>query len=228
LSDIPTKTHLKGKFSMHVILQSVLTTSDISYIHSLIAMEKFVDGRATSTLSSKNNLQLPAESEAARLAGRLVLDRLSAHPIFAKAVYPRCILPPLFSKYEIGMTYPEHVDNTMMDGCRTDVSVTLFLSDLASYTGGELVVDTGNGERQYRLPAGNAIAYPSTRLHYVAPVTSGVRVAAVTWVQSMIRDASKREVLFGLYSATPSLSGTCYAGRLRCSYQNLLRMWAEV
>src|SRR5207302_1943505 len=145
----------------------------------MISAEPFVDGRVTSTLLGKRNLQLPVESPAAQAAGAVVLRRLHGHEVFQHAVHPSFLHPPLFSRYEPGMEYPDHVDNAVMGGHRNDVSVTVFLSGTDTYEGGELVVDTGNGYRSYRLPAGDAVAYPSSTLHHVAPVTRGVRLAAV-------------------------------------------------
>jgi PKHD-type hydroxylase len=213
--------------AMHVILEKVLSQDDLAQIKALIDSETFVDGRESSTAVGKNNLQLPAGQQAAEVAGALVADRLAGSELFQLAVLPRHILTPMFSKYEVGMTYPEHVDNAVMDGCRTDMAVTVFLADPASYGGGELAVDTGNGMRRYRLPAGDAIVYPASTIHHVVPVTFGVRLAAVTWVQSMIRDGAKRAVLYDLGCALASLGDSHLGPRLRRSYQNLLRKWAE-
>ena len=118
-----------------------------------------------------------------------------------------------------------------MGGVRTDLSFTLFLSDPESYQGGALVMDDAYGERDVRLPAGELILYPSTTLHRVDPVTSGVRLAAVGWVRSFVRDSSRREVLFDLETALRSVHEA--AGKtplfdlLAKTRTNLLRMWAE-
>jgi PKHD-type hydroxylase len=213
---------------MSILLENALDADDLARIRSLIASEDFVDGRGTSTLVGKNNTQLPPDSPIAREAGALILERLADNETFQMRALPRRILAPLFSRYEVGMTYPEHVDTAVMNDCRTDLAMTIFLSDLASYGGGELVVDTGNGERRYRLAAGDAVVYPASTLHSVSPVTFGVRIAAVTWMQSLIRDPLRREVLYDLGSAASGLADTSYGARLRCSYQNLLRLWGEV
>jgi PKHD-type hydroxylase len=213
---------------MGIILEKVLAPDDLARVRSLIAGGDFVDGRGTSTLLGKRNTQLSPDSAAAQDAGSLILERLADNEAFRLRAHPRRVLAPLFSRYEPGMTYPEHVDVAVMDDCRTDLAMTIFLSDLASYGGGELVVDTGNGERRYRLAAGDAVVYPASTLHSVSPVTFGVRVAAVTWVQSLVREPSKRDILYDLGCAASSLAETPYGPRLRCSYQNLLRLWAEV
>jgi PKHD-type hydroxylase len=201
--------------------------NDLARINSLISTAAYVDGRTTSVVAGKKNLQLPIDSEAARKAGEIVVERLRAHDTFNMAVHPLAIHAPLFSRYEIGMEYPDHIDVATMGGIRTDVAVTLFLSDKESYDGGDLVVDTGNGMRYYRLDAGDAIVYPASTVHHVAQVKRGIRVAAVTWVQSLVRDPLKREILYDLALSMRSLEQTSCGPRLGRSYWNLIRLWAE-
>ena len=137
----------------------------------------------------------------------------------------------MFSRYEPGMHYGSHVDDALMQGMRTDVSFTLFLSDPASYDGGELVIESASGEDAVKLAAGALVAYPSTALHHVAEVTRGARLAAVGWARSYIRDGARRELLFDLDTARRQCSR---ARARRAEYDlvskslaNLLRMWAE-
>jgi PKHD-type hydroxylase len=212
---------------VNIVLREVLSPDDIAWIKKLIAAEAFVDGRATSVLAAKNNLQLPVDSAAAREAAELVCARLRSHETFNLAVHPLVVHPPLFSLYEKGMEYPDHVDAALMGGLRTDVAVTVFLSERDTYDGGELVVDTGNGIRVFALEAGDAIAYPASTIHHVECVTRGARLAAVLWVQSAVRDPRKREVLYNLALAMNNLADTACGPRLNRSYWNLLRLWAE-
>jgi PKHD-type hydroxylase len=92
-----------------------------------------------------------------------------------------------------------------MGGIRTDVSFTLFLADPETYDGGELVIESVSGEEEVKLPAGHLVAYDSTSLHRVAPVTRGRRVVAVGWAQSYVRDSARRELLFDLETAKRNL-----------------------
>ena len=82
-----------------------------------------------------------------------------------------------------------------------------------------------------KLPAGTAVVYPSCCLHRVAPVTRGERLAAVTWVQSYVRETAKREVLHDLELIREKLSAaapdTEEADLAAKTYANLLRMWSE-
>ena len=99
--------------------------------------------------------------------------------------------------------------------------------------GGELIVEGHYGAQSVKLAAGSAVVYASTSLHQVTPVTRGARVASFFWVQSMLRDAAKREMLFDLDQSIQSLGGDLGANapdvvRLTGIYHNLIRQWAEV
>jgi PKHD-type hydroxylase len=116
-------------------------------------------------------------------------------------------------------------------GVRSDVSFTLALTKPEDYEGGELVMETTAGEQAFKLPAGHVIAYPSTTLHRVAPVTRGERLAAVGWLQSQLRDPQHRELLYDLDLARRSLfdrEGKTREFDLMSKVSaNLLRLWAE-
>ena len=76
------------------------------------------------------------------------------------------------------------------------------------------------------------VVYPASSLHNVQPVTSGARVAAFFWIQSMIRDDGERTLLFDLDTAiqrlTVDLPDHPAALQLTAVYHNLLRRWAAV
>jgi PKHD-type hydroxylase len=75
------------------------------------------------------------------------------------------------------------------------------------------------------------ILYPATSLHRVTPVTRGARLAAIFWVQSMVRDDGERSLLFDLDMAISRVSEAApdHAGvvALTSCYHNLLRRWAD-
>ena len=158
---------------------------------------------------------------------------MSTNSVFAAAVLPRRFAPPLFARYTPGMEFGTHMDNAVMgpDKMRSDVSVTLFLSEPEDYDGGELVMDTSGGEVGYKLPAGSAVVYPSTMLHRVAAVTRGTREVAVTWAQSLIRAADQREILFDLERVSRTVfdrdGKSPEFDLLNKSTANLRRMWVE-
>jgi PKHD-type hydroxylase len=123
---------------MRIVLERVLTPDEVSDVRTKLSGQRFLDGRATSEVAGKHNLQLPLEDPVARSAGEFVAQRLAAHERFHRTVYPAAMISPIFSRYEPGMAYPKHVDSALMAGRRADISVTLFLSDPGDYDGGEL------------------------------------------------------------------------------------------
>ena len=212
---------------MHTILRHVLDESDLAAVAAIVQDGQFVDGRLTSEVAAKSNLQLAIDSGSAARAGALVLQRLRECHELERFAQPVVVHPLLFSRYDPGMTYPDHVDVAVMGAMRTDLALTLFLSDLEDYDGGELVVDTRAGVRRFRLPAGDAIVYPANTVHRVEPVTRGSRLAAVTWIQSLVGDPAKRRILASLDAALEDLADSPSGPRLRRAQQNLLRLWAE-
>jgi PKHD-type hydroxylase len=193
----------------------------------------FVDGRASAgwhARAVKRNLQARRSGPVAG-ALRTIERALLASELFVAAARPKALLRLTISRYEPGMSYGSHVDDALMGGVRTDLSFTLFLADLASYAGGALVIADPFGEREVRLPAGELFLYPSTTLHRVAPVTAGVRLAAVGWVRSFVRDPARREILFDLETALRAVheqgGKSPLFDSLAKTRSNLLRMWAE-
>ncbi len=218
---------------MILAIADVLSAADVEVIRSGLATATFVDGKATAGWSAKlvkSNLQAAASPEIHGLRA-LVEARLTEHPVFALATRPKAIMGPLFSRYQPGQAYGTHVDDALIGGLRTDVSFTLFLSDPASYDGGELVIDTASGEESFKLPPGSLVTYPATTLHRVAPVTRGERLAAAGWVRSHLRDPAHRELLFDLETARRRLfereGKTVEADLLAKCAANLMRLWCE-
>lgn len=218
-------------------IENVLSIEELKYIVDSLTEAEFVDGKNTAGWSAKlvkNNTQLEAGSERGEELREMVIGALKRNPLFEVAIRPRYIHSVMFSRYEPGMYYGPHVDNAFLGGKdlkRSDVSFTLFLASPSSYTGGELVIEYGDGERAYKLEAGSAIVYPSTFLHRVETVTEGARLAAVGWVQSLIRDANDRELLFDLDTARRSIftkeGKTIEFDLLSKCHSNLLRKWSD-
>ncbi|MGB5870985.1 MAG: Fe2+-dependent dioxygenase, partial [Albidovulum sp.] len=155
---------------------------------------------------------------------------LAANALFQSAARPRAMTPLILSRYRAGQTYGLHVDDALMGGIRTDISFTLFLSDPETYDGGALIVEDMAEARAFKPGAGDLILYPSTTLHRVEPVTRGSRLAMVGWVQSWIRHADQREILFDLDRAVEEAHAvggkSAQFDRLAKTRSNLLRMWA--
>jgi PKHD-type hydroxylase len=219
---------------MLMTIADVLTLDELEEVRSMLGSMRFEDGRATAGWSAR----LVKDNEQAREGAALTLVRervtkaIMGNEVFSLAVRPKALTPLIFARYGQGREYGSHVDNPLMNGLRTDVSFTLFLADPASYEGGELVIESVSGEEEVKLPAGHLVAYDSTSLHRVAPVTQGERIVAVGWAQSYVRDSAKRELLFDLETAKRILfaqSGkTPEFDLLAKSSANLFRMWADV
>jgi PKHD-type hydroxylase len=187
----------------------------------------------------KNNEQLPPDDDISRKLGERVVRSLAASSSFVSAAIPRHIFPPLFNRYGVGQHFGVHVDNAVRGDhltgtrIRTDLSVTLFLSEPEEYDGGELVIEDFYGSHEVKLPAGDLVVYPASSLHLVTPVTRGTRVASFFWLQSMIRDVHARSLIFDLDTAIQALVERLgrddpEAVKLTGIYHNLIRCWAEV
>jgi PKHD-type hydroxylase len=223
---------------MILCIADVLSAADLAAIRRVLDKAAFKDGRKTAgwhARAVKRNEQIDPASRTAREAGERIAAALGANDVFRAAVQPHTIRPFLLSRYGEGMSYGPHVDDAIMGSesrARSDVSVTVFLNDPAEYDGGELVVESSGGEQAYKLPAGHAIAYPSTTLHRVEKVTRGTRLVAVTWVQSLVRSAEEREVLFDLDVARRAIfqqhGKTREFDLIAKSYANLLRKWSHL
>jgi len=218
---------------MQIVIGAVLSADEIALVRETLAQARFEDGRATAGFAArlvKNNEQATADRRIETIR-KLVEERILANDVFDMAVRPKALTAVMFSRYESGMHYGGHVDDALMGGTRTDVSFTLFLSEPDSYDGGELVIETASGEDAVKLGAGSLVAYPSTTLHHVAPITRGVRLAAVGWARSYIRDAAQREMLFDLDTARRALFAregkSAEYDLVSKSLANLMRMWVE-
>lgn len=150
-------------------------------------------------------------------------EALVAHEGIQGDYLPLHILRPLFSRYGPGDHYDWHNDACVISGIRTDVACTLFLSD--DYEGGELLIDglAVKGE------PGTCVVYSCWRPHRVMPVTRGERICAVTWMQSLIRDDTRRDLLVTLRKATETLSEEQHKALTPVStvYNKLMKMWME-
>ena len=226
---------------MIVCIPALLDASRLTAINALLGDARWEDGRATAGFQSarvKHNLQLAQDSIAARQAADTIVRALERHPDFISAALPHQVYPPLFNRYDPGMSFGAHVDNAVRQipgsahRLRIDVSATLFLNPPEDYDGGELIIEDTFGTHEVKLAAGDMVVYPASSLHRVQPVTRGARVAAFFWVQSMVRDDGARTLLYEMDTAIRELTGTGAGGaallRLTACYHNLLRRWAEL
>ena len=219
-----------------LILENVLTADEVSAIQTALNDAEFVDGRATAGESAakvKNNLQVARDGAEPAPLDNLVIGALTRQQQFRDWALPVRFALPLYSRYEPGMAYGQHIDSPIMGNAqpmRTDVSITVFLSSPESYDGGELRLHSDSHHSDIKLPVGHAVVYDTTAIHEVRPVTRGVRLVAVTWAQSYVVDEHLRHVLYDMKRVRTKLteqSPNSNESRLldNC-YHNLLRRFA--
>ena len=219
---------------MRFLLEPLLAEEDLRDLVGALQdpAAPWIDGSSTAGWHArglKRNQQLDgATALHQQLAARLE-NLLTTQPLLQAAAFPRRIHGLLFSRSGVGEGYGRHVDNAWMRGGRSDLSFTVSLSEPESYGGGDLVLESPGGEESFRLQAGHALVYPSTLLHRVEPVTAGERLVAVGWIESRIRHADQRELLFELDTARRSLFARHGKDEIfdlvSRSYSNLLRRW---
>jgi len=227
--------------NMILSIPNVLSPEDAAAMrHRLDVSDAWVDGRATAGYQGapvKRNQQIAQEAPIALELGDVIIGALERHPLFISSVLPNRVYPPLFNRYEGGMHFGSHVDGAirLVPGhgtrVRTDVSITLFLTPPEDYDGGELVIEDTYGVQEVKLPAGHAIVYPATSLHEVRPVPLGMRVSSFFWAQSLVRDDTRRSLLFDMDNAIQRLNAQNADDAARRTlvgcYHNLLRLWSE-
>ncbi len=225
----------------YLTVPGLLKPMELDMIDRLLAGANFEDGTSTATDAAKQvkrNLQLPKTGSLEKQqTDAIVMNAIAQSPLIQAALMPTRVMPPIISKYESGMHYGMHVDSPIMGdqqvgAIRTDVGMTIFLSEPSSYEGGELSVQTQTGEVRYKLNRGDAIIYPTTQIHGVLPVSEGIRLAAVTWMQCAVRDIQQREMVFQLKTLQTMMERQNPHGQenlvLLQIYSNLIRMWAEL
>lgn len=224
---------------MLLTVPSVLKGDEVALVRSLLAAARFVDGRLSAGAAArrvKNNQELRDGAPDLERLNRVVMGNLVRHPAYRAGALPLHAASPLYARYRPGMAYGDHMDDPIMGAegvkYRADIAVTIFLSAPEEYDGGELVIRAHSGEQIVKLPAGDAVLYPAGNIHHVSPVTRGERLVAVTWVQSLVRDAGQRELLYGLNAAREKLLHSApeatETAQVNAAYLNLIRMWSDL
>ena len=189
------------------------------------------DGKKTAgshAAQVKNNLQLSRNSEISKNLSKLIIKRILSNPLIKSFTLPKNIHGIMFTKSSKGMRYGRHIDNAFMSSGRSDLSFTIFINKKTSYEGGELIVENINSENKFKLNSGEILIYPSTYLHSVKDIESGVRLVCVGWIESYVKSIEEREYLFDIDAGARSLLSK--HGRsddldlIFKSYSNLLRL----
>ena len=224
---------------MLITIPEVLTKEELAVVRDYISRADFVDGKLSAGSEAsdvKHNSEMQTTEQAMAQLNNLVMGKLVKHPVYLAAALPAKIAAPYYAKYVKGMYYGNHVDDPVMgppgQRYRSDLSITLFISEADEYEGGELTIQTSYGEQLVKLAAGDAVMYPSSSTHRVNEVTGGERIVAVTWLQSMVRDPAQRELLYKLHLAREILLENAKEKEetelVSNAYVNLVRMWSEV
>jgi PKHD-type hydroxylase len=228
-------------------IKNILDTKTISKVFNIIQEAKFVDGRISGgTQRNKYNKELLPESEKYLEVLEIIELAVRENYEFNLTAFPRYMTRPIISRYEVGMFYKGHVDKPVMhfmdtkvglmpfghNYVRTDLSMTLFLSDPASYDGGELSFEVPFNNVKVKLDAGSAVVYPTGSRHQVLPVERGVRYAAIFWIQTLFPIEAHRQAVANAHQLTRLLQAHGADSKVNElaeeNFFNLARMLAEV
>ena len=223
-------------------IPNLLSKQQVAEFRNLFQEERlWVNGKVSAGSQAqhiKNNLQVETQHETYQFISTQILKALKQNLLVQSAGLPKHILQPMLNCYQNTGHYGNHVDNAVQFSTltgqmiRTDVSMTIFLSEPEEYEGGELIVEDNYGCHEVKLDAGDVILYPATSLHRVEPVTQGQRFAAFTWMQSMVKDDWQRSMLFNLdmtiIKLRQQLGDNEEVLNLTNHYHNLLRQWGDL
>ena len=220
-------------------IPGILKNDELALARSWLTDARFVDGRlsaGTAAQRVKSNQELDSGAAELERLNTLVMANLTRHPAYRGGALPLHVASPFYARYRPGMAYGDHLDDPIMGAggvkYRSDVAITVFLNAPEDYDGGELVIQTAFGGQSVKLAAGDGVLYPASSIHHVNPVTRGERLVAVTWVQSLVRDPARRELLYGLNQARERLLQSApeapETGQVNAAYMNLIRMWSDI
>jgi len=189
-------------------LIQLLSDSDIDQLMAVIGQTEWRNGGDTATGSAKDrkkNLQITETDRVMAPVFMQLKTMLVKHAALRYTAFPRKVVNIRVAKYGVGDAYGWHVDQAIMEGHRSDISFTIFLSGSDSYDGGELELDMDGRKFMAKGEKGQMFFYPTGVLHQVRPVTRGERVVIVGWFESLIPNAEDRENLITLFRETAAL-----------------------
>jgi PKHD-type hydroxylase len=220
---------------MFLKIKGLLNSSEVARLTALSREVQFVNGRVSNPANqTKDNLQVDLADPRYAETSQIVASAFGRSREFGNFVLPKRVAPPLLCRYEPGMKYGAHADVALIalpgGRLRSDVSCTVFVSAPTDYEGGELAVVAGNQTFAFKGEAGDAIVYPSTSLHEVAPVRFGQRLVSITFIESLVADAHLRGMLYEVNEiAAIEGNNMNWESRVRLDVlrHNLMRMWAS-
>ncbi len=218
---------------MNYLTHQLLNAEEIKILTNNLNGEDLLweNGKKTAgshALKVKNNLQLNRSSEVSKRYSQFIKKKILANPLIKSFSLPKIIHGIMFTKSLQNMHYGRHIDNPFMSSGRSDLSFTISLTNKDIYEGGELLIETINSEKEFKLNSGEMIIYPSTYLHSVKEIRNGERLVCVGWIESYVKSIEEREYLFDLDAGAKGL--LAQHGRsdeldlVFKSYSNLLRL----
>ncbi|MDF2496047.1 Fe2+-dependent dioxygenase, partial [Sphingomonas sp.] len=218
-----------------IVQADILSRDEVLAIRKGLDTAPFHDGRVTAGKLAgtvKDNEQARGDDPNVIALARRIRLAMETHPTVRTWARPLRWSNLMFSRYRTGQQYGLHTDNAVIADehgwpLRTDISFTVFLSDLGSYDGGQLLVRECGGDRSFRLQAGSVIFYPADQIHAVQPITRGTRLACVGWIQSVVRHSDQRKLICDLDQVRSGTSSDDASLILDKAIANLLRMWGE-
>ena len=219
---------------MFLEIKGLLNPAEVTRLQALGRELKFIDGRASNPHNTtKTNFQADTGDAKYQESSQIVMAAFARSREFLDFAFPKRIAPPLMLRYDTTQKYGVHADAAYMTipggALRSDVSCTVFVADPSTYEGGELTIHLGIRPIQIKGAAGDCILYPSTTLHEVVPVRSGIRLVSITFIESLVPDETKRSLLYEL-NEVGALEGLKMEWQSRVRFEaaraNLLRMWS--
>lgn len=220
---------------MFLEIPGLLQQQEINRLRELAGQLKFVDGRVSNPGNpTKKNMQADSKDPVYKESVQILVDAIRSSREFRDFAMPKRFAPPLLCKYDPEMKYGSHTDDAWVrvpgGQLRTDVSCTIFISQPGAYEGGELRIHLGSEVIDLKCPPGHCVLYPSTTLHEVTPVTSGQRLVAITFIESIVKDQAHRQMIYELNEVS-ALEGLTMKfenrTRLESVKANLIRMWSD-
>lgn len=222
---------------MFLEIKNLLEPAEVARLQQLSRELKFIDGRASNPHNTtKTNFQADTGDAKYNESSQIVMNAFTRSREFMDFAFPKRIAPPLMLRYDATQKYGVHADAAYMQvpgergRLRSDLSCTVFIADPSTYEGGELQIHLGVRPLIIKGTAGSCILYPSTTLHEVVPVRSGVRAVSITFIESLVPDEAKRNILYEL-NEVGALEGLKMQWESRVRFeaarQNLLRMWSS-
>jgi len=218
-------------------IENLLSPDELARVLQIVGKESFQSGTKSAgyrAVRIKNNVEMPADSDEATEVGVIVLTAVERNADIAREIIPAKASAPLISSYRPGMSFGAHHDepfSLVEPRIRRDLSMTLFLSDPSSYDGGELVIQSEFGPVTVKMPQNGAVFYHAGKIHHVAEVTRGERLAVIGWFQSHIRNAEARGMVADALTVARRMHELepdgPHTNRAFKTWSNLMRYWAE-